>query len=107
MTREELRARFRGEFPGQEILELGLSYAAVGRVGEARALMSLADGTSVEPLTRAWIAHSAGDLGELGAPATVDFVFPFRREMLPVLTWAADNVRPLGMVPSGISSGCS
>ncbi|HCK60447.1 MAG TPA: hypothetical protein DHW11_04420 [Gemmatimonadetes bacterium] len=90
-ARAELRARFRGEFPGQEIIELGLAYAAVGRMGEARAVMSLADGTSVEPLTRAWIAHSAGNVGDLGAPASVDFVFPFRREMLPVLTWAADN----------------
>jgi tetratricopeptide (TPR) repeat protein len=90
-ARAELRARFRGEFPGQEIIELGLAYAAVGRMGEARAVMSLADGTSVEPLTRAWIAHSSGNVGDLGAPASVDFVFPFRREMLPVLTWAADN----------------
>ena len=90
-ARTELRARFRGEFPGQGILELGLAYASMGRMDEARALMSLTEGTTVQPLARAWVAYSTGNIRELDAASPVDFVFPFRREMLPVLAWAADR----------------
>ena len=85
----ELLTRFRSEYPGQELLELGLVYAALGRLDEARTLMSLADRTPIEPLSRAWIAYASRDAAHLEGGTDVDFVFPFRREMLPVLAWAS------------------
>jgi tetratricopeptide (TPR) repeat protein len=86
----ELLARFTGEYPGQELLELGLTYAAWGRAEEARSLMALTGGTPVEPLSRAWLAHATQNSELLGGGASVEYVFPFRREMLPVLAWASD-----------------
>ena len=85
----ELLARFRSEYPGQEVLELGLTYAALGRLEEARALMALAEDTPIEPLSRAWTAHDSRNPAHLEGGTDVDFVFPFRREMLPVLAWAS------------------
>jgi tetratricopeptide (TPR) repeat protein len=84
-----LRARLRGEYPGQEILELGLTYAAFGRLDDALTVMALAEGTVAEPLARAWRAHAVRDSAALGEDLSVDFVFPFRREMVPVLAWAS------------------
>lgn len=84
-----LQARLRGEYPGQEILELGLTYAAFGRIGDALSVMALAEGTVAEPLARAWRAHAVGDAAALGEDVPVEFVFPFRREMVPVLAWAS------------------
>lgn len=88
-ARTDVVDRLRGEYPGQEALELGLTYAALGRIDDAHAVLSLASGTAAEPLAEAWRAHSRRDLAALSGGTRVAFVFPFRREMLPVLEWAA------------------
>jgi len=90
-TATTFRDRLRGEYPGQELLELGLAYGALGRTEEAINVMTLAQNTVAEPLARAWRAHATGDAGFLGEDLSVDFVFPFRREMVPVLEWASSE----------------
>lgn len=77
-----------GEYSGQELVELGLNYARLGRLDEATRVLALTAGTPVEPVAKAWIAYSTADTAALPDAVDVALVFPFRREMLPALEWA-------------------
>ena len=88
---ERMRGRFGGEYPGQEILELALAYDAMGRAEDAQRVMALVEGTRGEPLARAWLAYRSDEVSALAGETSVDFVFPFRTEMLPALEWAAET----------------
>ncbi|MEZ5316824.1 MAG: DUF5107 domain-containing protein [Vicinamibacterales bacterium] len=82
----------RGEYPDQTMLELAIGYANRGRKDDAVALLSLAGQRLHNPLFAAWRAWLTDNPSALaGAASDVAFVFPFRAETLPVLTWAAGH----------------
>jgi tetratricopeptide (TPR) repeat protein len=89
----ELLNGLRSEYPDQTILELAAGYANRGRKADAIALFDAAAGRLRNPLLRAWRAYLAGDPSAIAAPADVAFVFPYRRETLAVLEWAARESR--------------
>ncbi len=88
-----LLSALRSEYPDQTILELAIGYANRGLTDEAAALLDAAAGRLRNPLLRAWRAYLARDAAALVGPADVAFVFPYRRETLPVLAWAAEQNR--------------
>jgi tetratricopeptide (TPR) repeat protein len=82
-----LMSALRSEYPGQTILELAIGYASGGLTGDAARLLRLAESNDpVARAWRAWLENEPSILGGRGGPA---FVFPFRRETVPVLRWAA------------------
>ncbi len=95
MVPHRLRRQIGGELPDQTWLELGISYANRGQVREVIDVLGMRAYQGV-PLIALWYAYIFRDwhpeysdpaLGEAlkHSPA---FVFPFRRETLPVLAWA-------------------
>ncbi|MDH4063704.1 MAG: DUF5107 domain-containing protein, partial [Acidobacteriota bacterium] len=81
----------RSEYPDQSVLELAVGYVHRGQPADAIALLQLASPRLPNPLLRAWLAYLTKDRAMLGGPADVRLVFPYRRETLPALTWAADR----------------
>jgi hypothetical protein len=84
-----LLSGLRSEYPDQTMLELAIGYANRGLTSDAVALLDAAAGRMRNPLIRAWSAYLKKDRAALGRPTDVAFVFPYRRETLPVLAWAA------------------
>jgi tetratricopeptide (TPR) repeat protein len=80
-----------GEFPDQTLLEMVTAYVGLGQTDDALTLLDLDTGAASGPLHRAWRAYLMDDASLLAEPDELDFVFPFRRESLSVLAWAADN----------------
>jgi tetratricopeptide (TPR) repeat protein len=78
-----------GEYPEQEVLELAVTYARWGAVGEAVRLLEASPRWSSHAIVRAWLAHLTGEAKYLSEPAEAAFVFPYRVESLPVLREAA------------------
>ncbi len=81
----------RSEYPEQVILELAIGYANRGLTADAVALLEATRAKYSNPLLRAWLAYLKKDASLLAPPPDVAFVFPYRRETLPVLTWAASQ----------------
>ena len=85
----------RGELPERTIVELGCWYAMSGLHDEAAALFDRARGSIVAQTLAAHLAHTRGDDARadrtLAAAAAlpVGFDFPFRRETMVALEWAA------------------
>ena len=79
----------RGEYPDQTVLELAIRYASLGRPDDAIALLDGVPSRIANPLLAAWRAYLAKTPASLPAAPEVAFVFPYRRETLPVLEWAA------------------
>lgn len=81
----------RNELPHETYLELGSWYAESGFTEDARAFFARAGAD--RPLARIRLAHLAGDAAALDAVASLPAagVFPFRRETLPALRWAAEK----------------
>ncbi len=81
-----LTSALRSEYRDQTILELSVDYANRGLRDDAAAVLQV---SSVQNLLihawRAWLEDDPSLLAIRGDPA---FVFPFRRETLPVLEWA-------------------
>ena len=90
-TRTALLARVAGEYPDQTLLELALGYAALGLRDDALRLLELIPEGPAAPLVGAWQAYLADDPGALASPRDLDFTFPYRRESLDVLAWAAEH----------------
>ena len=86
---DQLMDGLRSEYPDQTILELAIGYANRGQKADAIALLDGAAGRLHNPLLGAWRAYLAQDPASLERSADVAFVFPYRRETLPVLEWAA------------------
>ena len=86
---DQLMNGLRSEYPDQTILELAIGYANRGRQTDAVALLEGAAGRLPNPLLGAWRAYLSQDPAALARSADVAFVFPYRRETLPVLEWAA------------------
>jgi len=86
-----LVAQVAGEYPDQTLLELAVGYGSLGLVEDAgRVLALVSDGPSA-PVVRAWQAYLAEDPQAIGTPESVEFAFPYRRESLDVLAWAAEH----------------
>ncbi len=84
-----LMAGARSEYPDQTLLELAIGYANRGLKSDAATLLDAASPRLRNPLLGAWRAYLAKDPAALTRHADVAFVFPYRRETLPVLEWAA------------------
>lgn len=89
----ELMAGLHSEYPDQTILELAIGYANRGQTADAIALLDATTGRVRNPLLGVWRAYLAQDPAALARSADVAFVFPYRRETLPVLEWAAQQSR--------------
>ena len=77
-----------GEFPSETFMDIAAWYGDAGLDDERRELLRLAGRQPMPMLQLAFDARSAADLGDI-ASMPASFVFPFRREMLPALEWAA------------------
>jgi len=80
-----------GEYPAQTLLELALTYRSFGQTDAARELLSIPTPWSEEPILLAWRAYLSDADAELDAPVDLAFSFPFRRETLDALAWAAER----------------
>ncbi len=90
---QKIPSVIKNEFPSEALLDLALQYLGLGLNAEAIAVLSL---DTAQPKNKIWLAYllresdgskSSALLNEANA-ASVDFVFPFRRESVPVLKWA-------------------
>jgi tetratricopeptide (TPR) repeat protein len=82
-------ATLRSEYPDQTILELAIDHLRRGAPDDARALLHLGTRVTTNPLLGAWLAWLYDDPAQLEPVPTLPFVFPYRRETLAVLEWAA------------------
>jgi len=83
----------RSEYPEQVILELAIAYANRGLNDDAVKVLDAAGGPGnrrASPLIEAWSAYLKQSRS-LARPSDLSFVFPYRRETLPVLAWAAEQ----------------
>lgn len=103
-----------GEYPEQTLLEMAIGYLNVGLGGDALTLLEVdlaragedaPQGTAGSDvlrtttldagnrglLHRGWLALLRGDPASLDSVEDPDFQFPFRRETLSMLEWAAQN----------------
>ncbi|NIN11722.1 MAG: DUF5107 domain-containing protein [Gemmatimonadales bacterium] len=90
-TADALTSSLRSEYPDQMILELAVDYARRGAIDDARALLQLGTRVTANPLLRTWLAWLEDDPSHLPQGADLHFVFPYRRETIGVLEWAAAN----------------
>jgi tetratricopeptide (TPR) repeat protein len=79
----------RSEYPDQTILELAIGYVNRGLRDDAMVLLAATASRFHNPLLRAWLAYLKQDASMLAPSADAALVFPYRRETLPVLSWAA------------------
>ena len=77
------------EFPHQSYLELALEYYSMGQKGTTQEILGLAG----DVVSKTWLAYLDQDINLLEAVSEepIAFVFPFRRESLEVMQWAAAN----------------
>ena len=85
---EDFRSLVRGEFPHETYVDLGSWYEEVGLSDEARELYGFAGDKVVARLRSAFLDRDTAALGKI-AGMSAAFVFPFRRESVPALEWAA------------------
>jgi tetratricopeptide (TPR) repeat protein len=81
----------RSEYPEQTLLELSIDYYRRGAPDDAARVLDIGNRVFGNPLLRVWQAWLEDDPSMLAAVADPTFVFPFRRETLPVLEWAAEQ----------------
>jgi len=87
----QLAQHFRSEFADQTYLELAIEYINKGQEEEAKEIFSKIDA----PVARLWLAYLERNNMEKSAEwleqvktASVEFVFPYRRETVAALEWA-------------------
>ncbi|UCC26512.1 MAG: DUF5107 domain-containing protein [Gemmatimonadales bacterium] len=80
-----------GEYPDQTLLELAVGYVGLGQEEDALRILELVPDGPSAPVATAWRAYLTNEPSELGLPAPPAFAFPYRRESLPVLAWAAEH----------------
>ena len=84
----DFRAFVRGEFPHETFIDLASWYEEAGLADEARELYALAGDKVVAQMRLAHLNGDSAALKRIGSQPAA-FVFPFRRETLPALEWAA------------------
>ena len=86
----------RNELPHETYLEIAAFYAGLGLEDDARRVL---EAMPPHPLGQFWLAHLLRDkapaesraLADKAGGTTPAFVFPFRKEMIPVLEWAVSG----------------
>lgn len=86
--KEDFRAYIKCELPHETFMDLGTWYEAAGLADEARELFGFAGDHPVARIRLAYLERDAAALNAI-AKLSAEFVFPFRRESLPALEWAA------------------
>ena len=86
--KDDFRSLVRSEFPHETYVDLASWYEECGLNAEARELYGFAGDKVVAKLRLAYLDGNVEALEGIGAMSTA-FVFPFRRETLPALEWAA------------------
>ena len=91
-TKADFTHNIRNELPFQDYLELAIYYVNLAMNDEAISLLEMAPSS---PLAYIWLANLSQADPERSerylkkaVQSSPDFVFPFRRETLPVLQWA-------------------
>lgn len=84
------------EFPSETILNLALQYHSLGLTAETEKVLSLDLNSVKNQLWMAYLLHTtdstrSSTLFEKVLKTRIDFVFPYRRETLPVLEWATER----------------
>ena len=81
------------EFSQQTVLELAISYHNRGFKDEAVTLLEQARFKKENPLLLLWLSYLLEDKDALSAIGAIppDFIFPYRRETIPVLQWAVEQ----------------
>lgn len=95
-NRTAFTSMIRGELPDETYLELAVQYANRGRMDEAIQVLTEAP---TDPIAEYWLAYLSRNRSNEKSQAHLEealrlspqFVFPFRRETLPVLKWARDQ----------------
>ena len=79
------------EFAHETVLELAIGYHNRGLGGDAAEILQRSKWTDKKPILKTWLAFLQNDASQLTAVEEMSpaFVFPYRRETLPVLRWAA------------------
>jgi len=91
-SQNEFDLDIQNEFPEETLLELALQYYGFNLIEEAQKLLATARSVK-NKLWATYLLHPrdsmkrSAQLEEL-TQESIDFVFPYRRESLPVLTWA-------------------
>ncbi len=88
---ENFTALIRNELPQETFLELAAWYHGVGLDADAAKVLDLAPAKTAEVLY--WLAYLRRDTHLLARAesAPAGFVFPFRREAIPIFEWAAQH----------------
>ena len=88
LTLDQLRTKHQSEFPYQTFLELALLYHNTGFTSKA---IKVLEASPKHMLTNLWLAYIKQNQAALQNifEQSVDFVFPFRRESVAMLQWAA------------------
>ncbi|MFD0796254.1 DUF5107 domain-containing protein [Maribacter chungangensis] len=89
----KVRAGMKNEFSTESILDLAIQYQSLGLAVEAARIVSL---DLSQAKNKLWLSYLLKDSNPLKSKALlaqveendIDFVFPFRRETVPVLKWA-------------------
>ena len=83
----------KNEFAQQTFLELAIAYHNRGMKDEAVELFQQSRLTKESPLLFLWLSYLIEDKDALSAIGAMppDFVFPYRRETIPVLQWAVEQ----------------
>ena len=88
--KDDVRAFVRGEFPHETFMDMAAAYLEAGLNEEVRELLGFAGEHPLSLLWQAFLERNAAALARI-ATRPVAFAFPFRREMLPALEWAAQG----------------
>lgn len=94
---KEISLALHNEFPSETLLGLALEYQQFGLVDEALQILALQPSSTKNALWSAYPKkdNEGFDGAEALRPLTkapIEFVLPYRRETLPVLEWATDQV---------------
>jgi predicted Zn-dependent protease len=92
----DIKNLIKNEFPAETLLDLALQYTSLGLYEEAIAVLG---NDPSHPKNKLWLAYLLKDSNTArsatilieASTASSDFVFPFRRESVPVMKWATEQ----------------
>ena len=90
-TLKQFRVAIQNEFPHESYLELAVTFASLGLIGDAIKVLRLAP---AYPMVNYWLAYlqkdskAGSDMMKQAEKPGAEFVFPFREESIPVLQYA-------------------
>jgi tetratricopeptide (TPR) repeat protein len=102
-TSESFTSLIKNELPYQTFMEMALWYEYLGAVEDAIKILELSPENALIHLQLAYLYQNINDVEksessfERFIQSTTDFVFPFRKELIPALEWAirkTENWKP-------------